>query len=188
MNPKVSGIAFCSVPVRGNKTSYWSEKTVTSCATICQWGCLLNCTAVHSQLSYSQLQNCFCWEGCVWQLVDCLRSWEVFVAVSPLTSCFYCGWDRVSKDRLGILVLYPDCVSLSSITQPCPTFCDPMDYSTSGFPVHHQHPKLTQTHVHWVGDGCPSNISSSVSPFSFCLQSIPASGSFPVSQLFASGG
>ena len=170
MNPKVSGIAFCSVPVRGNKTSYWSEKTVTSCATICQWGCLLDCTAVHSQLSYSQLQNCFCWEGCVWQLVDCLRSWEVFVAVSPLTSCFYCGWDRVSKDRLGILVLYPDCVSLSSITQPCPTFCDPMDYSTSGFPVHHQHPKLTQTHVHRVGDAIqPSHPLSAPSPSAFNL-------------------
>ena len=34
----------------------------------------------------------------------------------------------------------------------------------------------------------PSNISSSVIPFSFCLQSFPASGSFPVSQVFASGG
>ena len=31
-------------------------------------------------------------------------------------------------------------------------------------------------------------ISSSVVPFSSCLQSFPASGSFPISQLFASGG
>ena len=31
-------------------------------------------------------------------------------------------------------------------------------------------------------------ISSSVVPFSSCLQSFPASGSFPVSQFFASGG
>ena len=31
-------------------------------------------------------------------------------------------------------------------------------------------------------------ISSSAAPFSFCLQSFPASGSFPISQLFASGG
>ena len=35
---------------------------------------------------------------------------------------------------------------------------------------------------------CPSTISSSVVPFSSCLQSLPASGSFPMSQLFASGG
>jgi len=35
---------------------------------------------------------------------------------------------------------------------------------------------------------CHPTISSSVVPFSFYLQSFPASGSFPVSQLFASGG
>ena len=29
------------------------------------------------------------------------------------------------------------------------TLCDPMDCSTPGFPVHHQLPKFTQTHVHW---------------------------------------
>ena len=35
---------------------------------------------------------------------------------------------------------------------------------------------------------CHSTISSSVIPFSSCLQSFPASGSFPMSQFFASGG
>ena len=35
---------------------------------------------------------------------------------------------------------------------------------------------------------CHPTISSSVTPFSSCLQSFPASGSFPVSQFFASGG
>ena len=35
---------------------------------------------------------------------------------------------------------------------------------------------------------CHPTISSSVVPFSFCPQSFPASGSFPMSQLFASGG
>ena len=34
----------------------------------------------------------------------------------------------------------------------------------------------------------PSNLSASVIPFSSCLQSFPASGSFQTSQLFASGG
>ena len=38
------------------------------------------------------------------------------------------------------------------VTQSCPTLCDPIDYSTPGFPVHHQLPKLTQTAVHRVGD------------------------------------
>ena len=34
-----------------------------------------------------------------------------------------------------------------SVTQSCPTLCDPMDCSTPGLPVHHQLPELTQTHV-----------------------------------------
>ena len=41
---------------------------------------------------------------------------------------------------------------LSSVTQSCLTLCDPMDCSTPGLPVHHQHLELTQTHVHSVGD------------------------------------
>ena len=41
---------------------------------------------------------------------------------------------------------------ISSITQSCPTLCDPMDCSTPGFPVHHQLQELTQTHVHRVSD------------------------------------
>ena len=40
----------------------------------------------------------------------------------------------------------------SSVTQLCPTLCDPMDCSTPGFPVHHQLQEPTQTHVHRVGD------------------------------------
>ena len=40
----------------------------------------------------------------------------------------------------------------SSITQSCPTLCDPMDCSMPGFPVLHYIPELAQIHVHWVGD------------------------------------
>ena len=43
-------------------------------------------------------------------------------------------------------------VQLSLVTQSYPTFCDPMYYSSSGLPVHHQLPEFTQTHVHWVSD------------------------------------
>ena len=43
-------------------------------------------------------------------------------------------------------------VQLSSVTQSCPTLCDPMDCSTPGLPVHHQLPEFTQTHVHWDSD------------------------------------
>ena len=57
-----------------------------------------------------------------------------------------------------------------------------MNHSTPGLPVYHQLPEITQTHVHQVGDAIqPSHPPSS--PFSSCPQSVPASGSFPMSQL-----
>ena len=43
-------------------------------------------------------------------------------------------------------------VQFSSVTQSCPTLCDPMNHSTPGLPVHHQLPESTQTHVHRVDD------------------------------------
>ena len=42
----------------------------------------------------------------------------------------------------------PLSVQFNSVTQSCPTFCNPMNCSTSGLPVHHQLPEFTQTHVH----------------------------------------
>ena len=45
---------------------------------------------------------------------------------------------------------YP--VTVSSVTQSCPTLCDPMDCSTPGFTVHHQLPEPPQTYVHHIGD------------------------------------
>ena len=39
-------------------------------------------------------------------------------------------------------------VQFSSVTQSCPTLCNPMDCSMPGLPVHHQLPEFTQTHVH----------------------------------------
>ena len=74
----------------------------------------------------------------------------------------------------------------SSVTQLCPTLFNPMDCSMLGFPVHHQLPEFTHTHVHQVGDA--SQPSHPVIPFSSRLQSSPASGSFQMSQFFASGG
>ena len=69
----------------------------------------------------------------------------------------------------------------SSVAQLCPILCNPMNCSMPGLPVHHQLSEFTQTHVHRVSD----KISSSVVPFASCPQSLPASGSFPMSQLFA---
>ena len=56
-------------------------------------------------------------------------------------------------------------VQFNSVTQSCPTLCDPMDCSTPGFPVHHQLLEPTQTDVHCVGDAIqPSHPLLSPSP------------------------
>ena len=77
-------------------------------------------------------------------------------------------------------------VQFSSVTQLCPTLCDPIDCSTPGLPVLCQLLEFTQTHVHWVSDAIQP--SHPVIPFSSCLQSCPASWSFQMSEFFASGG
>ena len=56
-------------------------------------------------------------------------------------------------------------VQFSSVTQSCPTLCDPMNCSTLGLPVHHQLLESNQTHVHRVSDAIqPSHPLSSPSP------------------------
>ena len=91
-------------------------------------------------------------------------------------------------EEVSVLVDTKSCQILwtfvSSVAQLCPTLCDPMNRSTPGLLVHHQLPEFTQTNIHRVSDH-PA-ISSFVVPFS-CPQSLPASGSFPMIQLFAGG-
>ena len=66
---------------------------------------------------------------------------------------------------IGIVLASISSVQFSSVTHSCPTLCDHMDCSTPGFPVHHQHPELAQTHVHHFGDAIqPSHPLSFPSP------------------------
>ena len=74
----------------------------------------------------------------------------------------------------------------SSVAQSCPTLCDPMNCSTPGLPVHHQLLELPKPMS--IESVMPSNHLILCCPFSSCPQSLPASGSFPMSQLFTSGG
>ena len=71
------------------------------------------------------------------------------------------------------------------VTKSCLTLCDPMSCSMPGFPVLHSLLQFAQAHVHRIGDAIqPSHPLSSL----LLLPSIfPASGSFPMSQLFTSG-
>ena len=84
-------------------------------------------------------------------------SWDAFVQLSV---CSYC----VSGAKLAC----GNISQFSSVTQSCPVLCDPVDCSMPGFPIHHQLPELTQTHVHWVGDAIqPSHPLLSPSPPAF---------------------
>ena len=76
-------------------------------------------------------------------------------------------------------------ISYYSVAKSSPILCDPMDCSTPGFSVLHLPVCSNSCPLSWW---CHQTISSSVVPFSSCPQSFPASGSFPVSQLFALGG
>ena len=98
-----------------------------------------------------------------------LSPWEVLFVLG----CYYFVWEFSQ---------------FSSVTQSCPTLCDPMDCSMSGFPVHHQLLKFTQTPGVYSCWSCHPAIWSSLVPLSSCLKSFPASASFQMSQFFASGG
>ena len=74
-----------------------------------------------------------------------------------------------------------------SVTKSCPIICNPMDCSMPlVYPL--LSPRVCSNSCS-LSQWCYLTISSSATPFSFCLQSFPASfwGSFPVSQLFVSG-
>ena len=68
---------------------------------------------------------------------------------------------------LLFLIFYMYCCS---VIQLCSTPCNPMDCNTPGFPIHHQLPEFTQTHVHWVSEAihlvlcCPLLLLPSIFP------------------------
>ena len=76
--------------------------------------------------------------------------------------------------------------SCCSVTKSCLTLGDPMDCSMPSFSALHCLPEFAQIHVH--ESVMLSNHLILCHPFTFCLQSFPESGSFPMSHFFASGG
>ena len=112
-------------------------------------------------------------------VLKCMKSSNLFSATKS-----YISFCRVMlyKDK-KILISYPFIQIASSVQFSCSLVSDSV---MTGFPVHHQHPELAQTHVHRVSDAIQT--SRPLVPFSSCLQSFPGSGSFPRSQFFASGG
>ena len=113
-------------------------------------------------------------------ITDCTKthiSWLQTILLTSLTM-----WHHLVCEMYCVRYI----TQFTSVTQSCLTLCDPMDCSTTSFPVHHQLPEPTQTYVHCIGDAIQP--SQSVIPFSSRLQSFSVSGSFPVSRYFASRG
>ena len=97
-------------------------------------------------------------------------SWKVRLVFVCLFVCFVCFVFRfILLPKIPLYCQkFPSLGQFSSVTQLCLTFCDPMDHSTPGLPVHHQLLELTQIHVHQVGDVIqPSHPLSPSSPPAF---------------------
>ena len=90
--------------------------------------------------------------------------------------CFYYKEKYIITFHYNCVFTYPFLLSVShslwrlcsvrfnSVAQSCPTLCNPMDCSTPGFPVYHQLPELTRTHVHRVGDAIQPSLPLLLSP------------------------
>ena len=76
---------------------------------------------------------------------------------------WWCIW--VSVFTSTKILTYSCYCCYCSVAKLCPTLCDPMECSTSGFPVPYHLLKFVQTHIHWVGDAIqPSHPLLSTSP------------------------
>ena len=89
--------------------------------------------------------------------------YEILSITVPILQTWMLGgeWNHIEEGTsIKKGTVNPDQIAqsgFSSVTQSCPTLGDPMDCSMPGFPVHHQLPEFTQTHVHQVGDATQSS-------------------------------
>ena len=106
-----------------------------------------------------------------------LRSWRSNISCNTVSSFVKCAWYNNYSQFVVKMIKRPcKLVQFRSVTHSCQTLCDPMNFRTPGFPVHHHLPELAQTHP--LSLWCHPTISSSVVPFSSCPQSFPAKDLF----------
>ena len=140
----------------------------------------------------------------IWDLWAVSKHLSVAGSVCFWTLCWTVYWDTDKNQRKkwapdkqesqlgegenppieGIRVLNCCCYS---VTKSCPTLCSPGAWGTTGFPVLHYLLDFAQTCIHWISDAIqPFQSHLPASPPALNL--FPASRSFAVSQLLASGG
>ena len=97
------------------------------------------------------------------------RGWEWDADITPSVSLqitkVASGQHPNQIQRTSLQNFHTVSALFSSVAHSCPTLCNLMEWSTTGFPVHHQLLELTQIHVHWVNDAIqPSHSLSSPPP------------------------
>ena len=100
----------------------------------------------------------------------------------------YSAWWSLSLWFVFWILTFDSLLYCCSVAESCPTLCDPVDCSAPGFPVLHCLPGFTQTCVHCVGDAIQPSHLVLWRPLLLLPSIFPSIRSFPVSQLFASGG
>ena len=126
--------------------------------------------------------SCSTWDPVPWAGIGprplALGAWNLSHWTTREVPSHYALKSKKKGFKNGEKIFY---AQIRSVARSCPTLCDPMNRSTPGLPVQHQLPEFTETRP--SSQGCHPAISSSVVPFSSCPQSLPASESFPMSQL-----
>ena len=158
------------------------------------------CPVIHKHLSFL----CRVSWICPWVLVSAVTSQSQVPIKSHINDCSslltsFFPPHFLSNPQAAARLSIAASISLPwwgccSVGQLCLTLCNPMDCSTPGLPVPHHLPEFAQVHVHYTDDAILSwvfcldstSISSSDTLISFCLQSFPSPGTFPMSCLFSS--
>ena len=117
----------------------------------------------------------------LWAGQNAARAGENRLCPRMARKATYTSWGRKSFSEVTSTPGFEGCCCCGLVAKLPPTLCNPMDYSTPGFPVLDYLPELAQTPVCWVSDAIQP--SHPLPASSSCLHSFEASGSFPMSQL-----
>ena len=117
-----------------------------------------------------------------------MLSQQLFYPSLPL-QCAKCKFQHTKK-QITLRYFYDTSFGFANcycclVTKSRPTLCGHLNCSMPGVPVLHNFLQFAPCPLGWWYH---PTISSSVTPFSSCPQSFPASGCFPMSQFFISGG
>ena len=124
----------------------------------------------------------------MWLMKDNIRVCVTVSRFHTVRTSFSTRWNQITVSIVSfyLIKMFYESKSCCSVTKLRLTLCDPINCSTPGSSVLRISPSCSNLCL--LSWWCYLTVSSSAAPFSFCLQYFPASGSFPMSRLFASSG